>query len=65
MKHLITHFLLALLVATNSAAILISSANAQEQQLNSPCPVITIDSPTDCPKADEDIIFRVKITDSG
>ena len=65
MKHLTTHFLLALLISTNGAAILISSGNAQDRQLNSQCPVITFDCPTDCPKADEDIIFRAKIEGGG
>lgn len=61
MKFPTTLFLLAFLTALTIIAALIPSTIAQEQQLNSRCPVITLDCPINCPKADQDSLFRANI----
>ena len=61
MNYLTTHFLLAFITSLIGIALFIPLSNAQDRQLNSQCPVITVDCPTDCPKANEYVIFRAKI----
>jgi hypothetical protein len=65
MNHLSARFLLALLTSPIVIAIVLPSGHAQkEQQPISQCPVITVDCPSNCPKANENIIFRAKIRGS-
>ena len=58
----IPRFLLVFISSLTSIAILVPSGNAQERELPSPCPVVSVSCSDICPKPNETATFHANIS---
>lgn len=61
MNYPATRFLLAFLASLIGTVVFMPSGNTESARSNSQCPAITVECPSSCPKANEEVIFRAHL----